>query len=75
MPVKFCEEWREFNNGILAGMLNTEALQKYLGLYFNTIQMDEQYPNGESPLEFYCRIKDAYKNFVTNLLMVKLVQT
>lgn len=68
MPVKFCEEWREFNNGILAGMLNTEALQKYPGLYFNTLQMEEQYPSGESPLEFYCRIKNAYKKLCNKML-------
>lgn len=68
MPVEFCEEWREFNSGILSGMLNTEALQKYPGLYFNTIQMEEQYPSGESPLEFYCRIKDAYKKLCDKMI-------
>lgn len=68
MPVKLCEEWREINNGVLAGMLNTEALEKYPGLYFNTLQMDEQYPSGESPIEFYCRIKDAYKKLCDKII-------
>lgn len=68
MPVKFCEEWREFNNGLLAGMLNTEALEKYPGLYFNTVQMEEQYPGGESPLEFYCRIKNAYDKLCDKMI-------
>lgn len=68
MPVKFCEDWREINNGVLAGMLNTEALEKYPGLYFNTLQMDEQYPSGESPLEFYSRIKNAYKKLCDKMI-------
>lgn len=68
MPVKLCEEWREINNGILAGMLNTEALQKYPGLYFNTLQMNERYPCGESPIEFYYRIKNAYKKLCDEMI-------
>lgn len=68
MPVKFCEEWREINNGVLAGMLNTEAIQKYPGLYFNTLQMDERYPGGESPAEFYYRIKNAYEKLCDEIL-------
>ncbi|WP_291569240.1 histidine phosphatase family protein [Clostridium sp. UBA4548] len=68
MPVKFCEEWREINNGLLAGMLNTEALHKYPGLYFNTLQMDERYPGGESPIEFYYRIKNAYEKLCDEIL-------
>lgn len=68
MPVKFCEDWREINNGVLAGMLNTEAIEKYPGLYFNTLQMDEQYPSGESPLEFYSRIKNAYKKLCDKMV-------
>lgn len=68
MPVKFCKDWREINNGVLAGMMNTEALEKYPGLYFNTLQMDEQYPSGESPLEFYCRIKNAYKKLCDKII-------
>lgn len=48
---------REMNNGDLAGMLNDEALTKYPDLFFNTLDMNEKYPNGESPIEFYNRIK------------------
>lgn len=72
MPIKLCEEWREINNGILAGMLNTEALQKYPGLYFNTLQMDERYPSGESPIEFYYRIKNAYKKLCDEMINGKI---
>ncbi|MGL5417825.1 MAG: histidine phosphatase family protein [Clostridium sp.] len=30
----YSEEWRENNNGVLAGMLNSEANEKYPGLFF-----------------------------------------
>ena len=36
----YSEEWREMNNGILAGMPNKVAEEKYPGVYFNTLQMD-----------------------------------
>lgn len=68
IPVGFLSEWRETNNGILAGMLNTEALEKYPGLFFNTLRMDEKYPNGESPIEFYIRIKEAYQKLCNEIL-------
>lgn len=68
MPVKFCAEWRETNNGILAGMLNAEAIHKYPNLFFNTLEMDEPYPSGESPIEFYYRIKNAYKKLCDHMI-------
>ncbi len=57
---------REMNNGDLAGMLNTEACSKYPGLYFNALDMDEAYPNGESPRAFYRRIRDWLNDFLEN---------
>jgi len=71
------EAIRETNNGDLAGMLNEEALLKYPGLFFSSLDMDEAYPNGESPREFYVRIKewfgrfvDEHKNDKENILVV-----
>lgn len=68
VSTKFSSEWREINNGVLAGMLNTEALQKFPGLFFNTLRMDEQYPNGESPIEFYNRIKEAWHKLCNRII-------
>lgn len=65
---KLSSQWREINNGVLAGMLNTEALQKFPGLFFNTLGMDEQYPNGESPIEFYNRIKEAFRKLCNGIV-------
>ena len=48
------------NNGDLAGMSNDDALVKYLGLFFNTSEMNEKYPNGESTIDFYNKIKDWF---------------
>lgn len=60
LPVELDSNLKEMNNGDLAGMLNDEALTKYPNLFFNTLEMNEKYPNGESPIEFYNRIKDWF---------------
>ena len=52
MKAELNQEWREHNNGIMAGISNEEAEIKFPGLYFNTLGMDERYPMGESPREF-----------------------
>lgn len=77
LPVSKEPRIREINNGDLSGMLNDDALIKYPGLFFNTLQMDEPYPNGESPNEFFMRIKtwlesfiNEYKNIDGNVLVV-----
>ncbi len=54
---------READNGDLAGMLNKEALEKYPGLFWNTLEPDECYPGGESPNMFYTRIKKWFEVF------------
>ncbi len=55
------KDWRETNNGVLAGMLNDEANKQYPGLHFNSLEMDERYPGGESPIENFTRIKRAFE--------------
>ena len=45
-------------------MLNDEALVRFPGLFFSSFEMDEPYPNGESPNEFYARIKTWFENFL-----------
>ncbi len=64
LPVLEESQIRETNNGDLAGMLNDEALAQYPGLFFSSLEMDEPYPNGESPNEFYARIKTWFENFL-----------
>ena len=64
LPVLEESQIRETNNGDLAGMLNDEALVQYPGLFFSSLEMDEPYPNGESPNEFYARIKTWFENFL-----------
>lgn len=55
------EVWREVNNGFLAGMPNAEAELRYPGLYWSTLRMDQSYPGGESPAQFYDRIQHAFE--------------
>ena len=67
LPIIFLPQFRESNNGLLAGMLKTEALEKYPGLYWNSLDWTESYPSGESPEQFFHRIKDAWCEFKTQV--------
>ncbi len=67
LPIISELQLREINNGDLAGMLNEEALIKYPGLFFSALEMNEAYPNGESPLDFYNRIQKWFYNVLSNI--------
>ena len=64
VPVEYTERLREMNNGKIAGMLNVDVEKLYPGLYYNTLRMDERYPGGESPIEFYSRITRDFEKIV-----------
>lgn len=68
LPVQKDSRIRETNNGDLAGMLNDTALEKYPGLFFSSLDMEEPYPNGESPNDFFTRIKNWFSEFPSNYL-------
>ncbi len=48
----------------LAGMRNETALEQFPGLFFSSLKWNEAYPNGESPREFYMRIKIWFEEFL-----------
>lgn len=52
--------WRETNNGKLAGMPNDEAETLYPGLYWSSLKLNEKYPEGESPMDFFNRVRNAF---------------
>lgn len=66
LPI-YTSDWRETNNGLLAGMPNDEANRRYPGLYFNTLGMDERYPGGESPQENFNRIRRSFRNLCNQI--------
>ena len=66
LPITKEIQIREMNNGVLAGMLNDVALEKYPGVFFSSLKMDEPYPGGESPNDFYMRIKKWFSEFSAN---------
>ena len=77
LPIQKEYQIREINNGDLAGILNDTALKQYPGLFFSSLEMHEAYPNGESPNDFYLRIKkwfmcltSKYRNVKGNILVV-----
>lgn len=64
LPLQADERLREVDNGDLAGMPNEEALEKYPDLFWSTLKPDECYPNGESPMQFFSRIKEWFETFL-----------
>lgn len=62
-PVSRLPAFRETNNGLLAGMLKSEAKLLYPGLYWNALGWTQRYPDGESPELFFQRISKAWKRF------------
>lgn len=60
LPVEPSIHWRETNNGVIAGMPNEIVDERFPGLCFSGLRMDERYPGGESPIEFYTRIKNTF---------------
>lgn len=67
VPVTCLSQFREVNNGVLAGMKNVEALEKFPGLFWNTLGWDEKYPGGESPREFFERIASAWEDLAGDM--------
>ncbi len=68
LPIICRPEFRETNNGELAGMRNEIALVRYPGVFWNTLGWEERYPGGESPREFYERICRAWDTFQKEVL-------
>ena len=64
LPIEYTEKLREMNNGEIAGMLNEEVEKLYPGLYYNTLEIDEKYPSGESPIDFYNRIEKNFNEII-----------
>lgn len=60
LSVERSEHWRETNNGVIAGMPNEIVNERFPGLYFSSLRMDERFPGGESPTEFYKRIEESF---------------
>lgn len=67
LPITLLPAFREANNGDLAGMDNTLAKERYPGLFWNTLEWEQKYPGGESPRDFYERIKAAWDELSSTL--------
>lgn len=59
-PVEYIPALREVNNGVLAGMDNELAEERYPGLYWSALDYDECYSQGESPELFFQRVKTGW---------------
>ena len=76
LPLTMDSRLRENNNGELAGMLNSEAIKKYPNCFFGSLEYDERFPGGESPHEFFDRVKKTLIDIIAenreteNLMLV-----
>lgn len=64
LPVEYDERIRENNNGLLAGMENSKAKEEFPNIYFSNLKYNERFPEGESPKEFYMRVKKAFFDII-----------
>lgn len=64
LEIAYNQGFREVNNGDLAGMDNNLANKLYPDLFWKNLKWEQQYPNGESPKEFYERVKTAWDNLI-----------
>ena len=64
LAVEYQTAFREVNNGDLAGMDNDIANELYPSLYWRNLAWDQPYPNGESPREFYERVKAGWEKLL-----------
>ena len=71
-PVQYALEWREMNNGDLPGMPNALAGERYPGLYYSSLQVDEPYLGGESPRQNFERIRRAFNTLCERILTHQL---
>lgn len=63
LNITYLPQFRESNNGFLAGMPKTEAAEKYPGIYWNALDWTQCWPGGESPEQFFLRIQSAWYAF------------
>ena len=56
-------QFREVNNGVLAGMDNSLARKRFPDLFWNQMGWEQCYPQGESPKQFWERICSAWATF------------
>ena len=63
LHVTFIKDFRETNNGDLAGISKEKFQSDYPGLFYSSLEWNQRYPNGESPKQFYTRIKEVWESF------------
>lgn len=64
LPIEYTKRLREINNGEIAGMLNREVEKRFPGIYYKSLKINERYPGGESPMEFYNRIIKDFEDIL-----------
>jgi probable phosphoglycerate mutase len=72
-------QFREFNPGLLSGMRYEDINKDFSEFKVGSINMYRNFPLGESPVEFYKRVKECLKNldedclYVTHRLVIEVM--
>lgn len=66
-PIEYLPEWREINSGLLSGMSKANSDNMYPNFYIEKIGIDQHFPGGESPREFYKRIVRSFESLQKNV--------
>ena len=71
LQVQYSDKFRELDKGLLTG-LSREKAKEMFPMYVGNIEIDKKYPNGESMLDLYRRIKELLKEIENwnNVLVV-----
>lgn len=62
LPLMLDKNLRELNKGLLNGMKKEVAMDLYFK-YMNNMDINLKYPNGESMIDFYIRIRELLVDF------------
>jgi broad specificity phosphatase PhoE len=66
MEIIYDYNLREINNGIFKNMSSSEFIKNYDNYRYDMLQINQHYIGGESPEEFYARVKNAFLNLLEN---------
>lgn len=70
LDIEYDSSLREFNPGILSGMSYDDIAEKFPEFKVGNIDMQRPFPEGESPVEFYGRVKGCMNRFENHTLYI-----
>lgn len=73
MQIIYDKNFREINNGIFKNMSMKEFLSKYSDYRLDNLNLNQHYTKGESPEEYYLRLRNAFIDLLENNKNKKII--